>query len=99
MKILLVFGVLILGTVTFSANGTGKLAGNSQPNRTTRMAANNGICVVTGTSERANKGESIGPGRGQNQTQDKGKMRGNGQGRMLNNQATSATTSSNTKVN
>ncbi|MCQ8213404.1 hypothetical protein NON08_12925 [Cetobacterium somerae] len=98
MKKLLVLGVLILGTVTFSANGTGKLAGNSQPNKTTRMAANNGICVVTGTNERANKGESIGPGRAQNQTQGKGKMRGNGQGRMLNNQ-TANTTSSNTKVN
>lgn len=98
MKKLLILGALILGTITFSANGTGKLAGNSQSNRTTRMATNNGICIVTGTNERANKGEFTGSGRGQNQTQGRRKMRGNGQGRMLNNQ-TANTTSSNIKVN
>lgn len=97
MKKLLVMGVLVLGSITFAANGTGKLSGNAQPNGVTKMAANNGICVVTGTSERANKGEFIGPGRGQNLNQGRGKMRGNGQGRILNNQ--NNPTSQNIKTN
>ncbi|MDX8337487.1 hypothetical protein [Candidatus Cetobacterium colombiensis] len=86
MKKLLIIGTLVLGSIAFAANGTGRLAGNAQPNGVTRMAANNGVCVVTGTTERANKGEFVGPGRGQGQ--GRGRMAGKGQGRMLNNQAT-----------
>ena len=95
MKKLLIIGTLVLGAVTFAANGTGKLAGNAQPNGVTRMAANNGICVVTGTTERANKGEFVGSGRvAQNQNlNNQGRGRGNGQGRMFKNQA------NNTSVN
>ncbi|MBC2852082.1 hypothetical protein H5J22_11805 [Cetobacterium sp. 8H] len=89
MKKLLIIGTLILGTLTFAANGTGRLAGNAQTNKMTRMAANNGLCVVTGTTERANKGEFLGQGRGQNQNfnnQGRRKMRNNGQGKTFNNQ-------------
>ena len=95
MKKLLIIGTLVLGAVTFAASGTGKLAGNAQPNGVTRMAANNGICVVTGTTERANKGEFVGSGKGgQNQNLNtQGRGRGNGQGRMFKNQA------NNTSVN
>ena len=88
MKKLLIIGTLVLGTVTFAANGTGRLAANAQPKGVTRMAANNGVCVVTGTTERANKGEFVGSGRGgQNQNlNNQGRGRGNGQGRMFKNQ-------------
>ncbi|MHA4989074.1 hypothetical protein [Cetobacterium somerae] len=95
MKKLLIIGTLVLGAVTFAANGTGRLAANAQPKGVTRMAANNGVCVVTGTTERANKGEFIGSGRGgQNQNlNNQGRGRGNGQGRMFKNQV------NNTSVN
>ncbi|MDX8336927.1 MULTISPECIES: hypothetical protein [Cetobacterium] len=95
MKKLLFVGILVLGTVTFSANGTGKLAGNSQPNGTTKMEANNGICTVTGTTQRANKGEFVGPGR--EQSQGRGKMRGNGQGRMINKEVNATANTTNSK--
>lgn len=95
MKKLLIIGTLVLGAVTFAANGTGRLAANAQAKGVTRMAANNGVCVVTGTTERANKGEFIGSGRGgQNQNlNNQGRGRGNGQGRMFKNQV------NNTSVN
>lgn len=62
MKKLLVFGLLVLGAVTFVANGQGAKQGNRQPNGMTRMEANNGICTVTGTTERANQGTFVGTG-------------------------------------
>nr|WP_307775458.1 hypothetical protein [uncultured Cetobacterium sp.] len=60
MKKLLIIGTLIIGAVTFAANGTGTKRGNAQPNGMTRMEANNGICVVSKTTERANAGEFLG---------------------------------------
>lgn len=63
MKKLLIIRTLILGAVIFATKGTGELAGNAQPNGVTRMVSNNGICVITGTTERANKGEFVGLGK------------------------------------
>lgn len=62
MKKTILAGLLVLGAVSFAANGTGARMGNSQPNGMTRMAANNGVCVVTGTSERGNAGTFMGNG-------------------------------------
>lgn len=62
MKKTILAGLLVIGAVSFAANGTGTLAGNNQPNGVTRMEANNGICSVTGTSTRANSGNFMGKG-------------------------------------
>lgn len=62
MKKTILAGLLVIGAVSFAANGTGALAGNNQPNGVTRMEANNGICTVTGTAVRGNSGSFMGKG-------------------------------------
>lgn len=58
MKKLILLGTFILGTVAFSAGGLG----NRQINGMTSMDANNGICVVTGTTQRGLQGAYQGNG-------------------------------------
>lgn len=80
MKKLLVIGLLALGAVTFAANGQGARQGNGQPNGMTRMEANNGICTVTGTTERANQGKFMGSGMKSGKSGRKGSGYGMGNG-------------------
>ena len=80
MKKLLVVGLLVLGAVTFAANGQGARQGNRQPNGVTRMAANNGICTVSGTTERANAGTFVGTGVRSGNTNNKAVRNGQGAG-------------------
>lgn len=79
MKKLIVLGTLAIGMMSFAANGTGALQGNRQPNGQTRMEANNGICVVTGTTTRGNAGTFIGTGVKSGNTTNR-----NGQGAGIN---------------
>jgi hypothetical protein len=60
MKKIILATMLVLGVSTFAANGTSSLQGNRQPNGQTRMEANGGICVTTGTTTRGNAGSFLG---------------------------------------